>query len=521
MAAPTLQQIGAWLAETAPNGQLASDSRRIKAGDVFFAYPGDVADGRNFIAAAINQGAAAVLFDAADFTWNPAWTVPHLAVVDLKQKAGLLAHAFYAQPDAAMFCVGLTGTNGKTSCALWLGQALARVGVSTAVIGTLGVGLMAGVRTGSSASGSAPVAPVEFDITGYTTPDAVLLARTLADMRSAGAEALAIEVSSIGLDQERVAGMHFDVALLTNLTRDHLDYHGDLVQYEAAKTRLFDWPGLKCAVLNLDDAMGQRLAVHLAGKPELSLIGYTLADSATRPDLDGGVTLRASAVRSRIRGTDFHVDCRFGSALVKTGLVGHFNISNALAVLAVLLSKGIPWRSAIEAIEALTPAPGRMQQVGGQEAPMVVIDYAHTPDALAKTLAALRQVANERGGRLWCVFGCGGDRDPGKRPQMGEVAQLADQVLVTSDNPRSEDPHRIIEQIVAGMAAAGPQVQTIEDRASAILSAIKHAAKLDVILLAGKGHEAYQEIRGKKLPFSDADHAALALAARATMMRPN
>jgi UDP-N-acetylmuramoyl-L-alanyl-D-glutamate--2,6-diaminopimelate ligase len=379
------------------------------------------------------------------------------------------------------------------------------------VIGTLGVGLFAARSSGAP----------EFDITGYTTPDAVLLARTLAHMRKAGAAALAIEVSSIGLDQERVAGMHFDVALLTNLTRDHLDYHGDLARYEAAKARLFDWPGLQCAVLNLDDAMGLRLAAHLAGKPSLSLIGYTLADQATQPDIEGGVTLRASGLRSRSRGTDFHVDCRFGSALVKTGLVGRFNISNALAVLAVLLNKGIAWRSAIEAIEALTPAPGRMQQVGGQDAPMVVIDYAHTPDALAKTLATLRQIANERGGRLWCVFGCGGDRDPGKRPQMGEIAQLADQVLVTSDNPRSEDPHRIIAQIVAGMAPAGAKVQTIEDRASAILSAIKHAAKLDVILLAGKGHEAYQEIRGKKLPFSDADHAALALAARATMMRPN
>jgi UDP-N-acetylmuramoyl-L-alanyl-D-glutamate--2,6-diaminopimelate ligase len=512
MSAATLQQIAAWLTETAPHGQLASDSRRIQAGDVFFAYPGDGADGRSFIAAAIEQGAAAVLFDAADFAWNPQWTVPHLAVAKLKQQAGLLAHAFYAQPDAAMFCVGLTGTNGKTSCALWLGQALARTGLATAVIGTLGVGLFAA---------RSPALAPEFDVTGYTTPDAVLLARTLAGLRSAGAEALAIEVSSIGLDQERVAGMHFDVALLTNLTRDHLDYHGDLAQYEAAKTRLFDWPGLQCAVLNLDDPMGLRLAAHLAGRPAVRLIGYTLADSTTRPEMAGLDLLRASGLRSRARGTDFHVECSVGSALVKTGLVGHFNISNALAVLAVLLSKGIPWRSAIEAIEALTPAPGRMQQVGGQDAPMVVIDYAHTPDALAKTLATLRQVARERGGRLWCVFGCGGDRDPGKRPQMGAIAQMADQVLVTSDNPRSEDPHAIIAQIVAGMDQPGSQAQTIEDRASAILSAIKHAAKLDVILLAGKGHETSQEIRGKKLPFSDADHAALALAARATMMRTN
>jgi UDP-N-acetylmuramoyl-L-alanyl-D-glutamate--2,6-diaminopimelate ligase len=509
-----MQQIKAWLTKAAPTGQLASDSRRIQPGDVFFAYPGAGADGRSFIAAAIEQGAAAVLFDdTPDFAWNPAWTVPHLAVANLRQQAGPLAHAFYAMPDAAMFSVGLTGTNGKTSCALWLAQALARVGVPTAVIGTLGVGLFA-------ARSSASDAVAAFDVTGYTTPDAVLLARTLAGMRAAGAEALAIEVSSIGLDQQRVAGMHFDVALLTNLTRDHLDYHGDLARYEQAKNRLFDWPGLKCAVLNLDDAMGLRLAARLAGKP-VTLIGYTLADGASVPAIAGLTVLRASGVRSRLRGTDFHVECSYGSALVKTGLVGHFNISNALGVLAVLLVKGIPWRAAIEAIEALTPAPGRMQQVGGQDAPMVVIDYAHTPDALAKTLATLRQVAQERGGRLWCVFGCGGDRDPGKRAQMGAIAQMADQVLVTSDNPRSEDPHRIIEQIVAGMDKPGAQVLTVEDRASAILSAIKHAAKLDVILLAGKGHEAYQEIKGKKLPFSDADHAALALAARATMMRTN
>jgi len=515
MSAPTMQQIVAWLAGAAPTGQLASDSRRIQRGDVFFAYPGAGADGRSFIAAALAQGAAAVLFDdAPDFAWDPAWTAPHLAVANLRQQAGPLAHAFYALPDTAMFCVGLTGTNGKTSCALWLGQALSRVGLPTAVIGTLGVGLFA---ARSSPSGAASA---EFDVTGYTTPDAVLLARTLAGMRAAGAEALAIEVSSIGLDQQRVAGMHFDVALLTNLTRDHLDYHGDLARYEQAKNRLFDWPGLKCAVLNLDDAMGLRLVARLAEKP-VALIGYTLADRALRPDVDGVVMLRASGVRSRLRGTDFHVECSYGSALVKTGLVGHFNISNALGVLAVLLVKGIPWRAAIEAIEALTPAPGRMQQVGGQDAPMVVIDYAHTPDALEKTLTTLRQVAQERGGRLWCVFGCGGERDPGKRPQMGAIAQLADQVLVTSDNPRSEDPYRIIEQIVAGMDSAGAQVQTVEDRASAILLAIKHAARADVILLAGKGHEAYQEIKGKKLPFSDADHAALALAARATMMRTN
>ncbi len=516
MPAIDIEQVRQWIGQVAPKAQLASDSRRIKRGDVFFAYPSQTADGRAFIGAAIAQGAAAILFEQQGFDWNEAWTVPHLAVQGLKSSAGPIAHAVYNAPDSAMFSVGVTGTNGKTSCALWLGQALSRLGTQTAVIGTLGAALC-------KARGE-----VEFDVTGYTTPDAVLLARTLAEMRDAGAAALAIEVSSIGLDQGRVLGMHFDVALLTNLTRDHLDYHGDMARYEAAKTQLFDWPGLRTAVVNLDDAMGLRLIDYLKNKPgnQVALVGYTLADESARPAIDGVAILRASQLRSRHAGTDFHLECPQGAALVKTSLIGRFNISNALAVLGALLAKGVGLRVAQEAIEALTPAPGRMQQLGGQDAPMVVIDYAHTPDALEKTLAALRQVAQERGGQLWCVFGCGGDRDPGKRPQMGAIAQMADHALVTSDNPRSEDPHAIIAQILAGMdgtdgGSSACVVQAIEDRASAILSAVKHAAKPDVILLAGKGHEPYQEIKGKKLAFSDADHAALALAARATMMRPH
>ncbi len=513
MTSATMQEIARWLAAIAPAGQLASDSRRIGPGDVFFAYPGDAGDGRRFIGAAIAQGAAAVLHEGQDFDWDPAWRVPHLAVAGLKKLAGPIAHAFYGQPDSAMFSVGVTGTNGKTSSALWLGQALARLGRPSAVIGTLGVGLYQGRNT------------PEFDVTGYTTPDAVLLARTLAALRGQGAAALAIEVSSIGLDQARTAGMHFDVALLTNLTRDHLDYHGDMAAYEAAKNRLFDWPGLQSAVLNLDDPMGARLAARLAGTlpGRLPLLGYTLADAATVPDAGAVVMLRASQLRSRAAGTEFHLDSPFGAAVVKTQLVGAFNISNALGVLGALLAGGAPWRAALDAIEALVPAPGRMQQVGGQDAPMVVIDYAHTPDALDQTLRTLRQVAQERGGQLWCVFGCGGERDQGKRPQMGAIAQLADHVLVTSDNPRGEEPHAIIGQIVAGMDRARPgcALQTIEDRAAAILSAVKHAAKADVILLAGKGHEPYQEIKGKKLPFSDAEHAQLALSARLTMMRTN
>ena len=509
----SLLEVCQWIAKSAPAGKLASDSRRIEAGDVFFAYPGDAADGRAFIARAIAQGAAAVVYDSADFIWDDTLATPHLAVPELKKHAGPIAHACNGMPDAAMFTVGVTGTNGKTSCAVWLGQAFARLGETAAVIGTLGVGVFNGRGE------------VDYDATGYTTPDAVLLAQKLAELREASATALAIEVSSIGLEQGRTSGMHFDVALFTNLTRDHLDYHGDMESYEAAKTRLFEWPGLKTAVLNLDDPAGIRLVNHLKTRfgSALPLIGYTLHDIAAQPDIDGVAILRASQFRSRHAGTDFHLESPYGAANVKTQLVGHFNISNALAVLGALLAKGAALKAGVDALEALAPAPGRMQQLGGHDAPMVVVDYAHTPDALEKTLQALRQVADERGGQLWCVFGCGGDRDPGKRPQMGAIAQLAQHVLVTSDNPRSEDPAEIISQIIKGMDKDHPQstFQAIEDRAAAILSAVKHAQKQDVILVAGKGHEAYQEIKGKKMPFSDADHAALAFAARVTMMRTN
>ena len=490
-----------WIRSVAPAGRLVSDSRRVQPGDVFFAY----ADGHRFIGAAVAQGAAAVVHDAG-VEWDDALTVPHLAVAELKRQAGPIAHACQDMPDAAMFTVGVTGTNGKTSCAVWLGQAFARLGTPAAVIGTLGVGLFKGR------------AEPTYDVTGDTTPDAVLLAEKLADVRAAGATVLAIEVSSIGLEQGRTDGMHFDVALFTNLTRDHLDYHGDMASYEAAKVKLFTWPGLKTAVINLDDEAGLRLLGHIPAG--VAVTGYTLRDTDAQPDIDGVAILRASNLRSRHAGTEFHLASPSGSGTARTQLVGRFNISNALAVLGALLAKGVALRAALDAIEALTPAPGRMQQVGGQDAPMVVIDYAHTPDALEKTIAALRQVADERHGRLWCVFGCGGDRDPGKRPQMGKIAQSADQVIVTGDNPRSEDPAAIIAQVAAGMDPALP-FQAIEDRAAAILSAVKHAGKLDVILLAGKGHEPYQEIKGRKMAFSDLEHATLALSARLTMMRTN
>ena len=506
-----LASIQAWLQELVtaalPTFRLVSDSRKISAGDVFFAYPGDGADGRTYIGQALQNGAAAVVFEANQFNWNPDWAVPHLAVDGLKKIAGPIANTFYQQPDRDMSVIAVTGTNGKTSCSQWLGHALAQLGQTTGVIGTLGIGTFV------------PRQRAEFTVTGYTTPDAILLQTELLKLQQAGVQALAIEASSIGLDQGRLNGLHIDIALFTNFTRDHLDYHGDMATYEAAKRALFEWPGLQHAVINLDDEMGLRLARQMQQKGgAVAVIGYALTDAVMESAAALGEfpILRATAVRTSASGTAFHVASSFGAGQIKTHLVGQFNVSNVLGILGVLLAKGIAWDAAIHALERLTAVPGRMEQFGGQDAPLIVIDYAHTPDALEKTLLTLRQVAEQRGGELWCVFGCGGDRDPGKRPQMGAVAEMADHVIVTSDNPRSEDPGQIIAQILSGMKSAAT-VQTQEDRAAAILRAVRKASKADVVLLAGKGHETYQEIKGKKLPFLDADHTALALASRATM----
>ena len=505
----TPEQIVDWLRAQAPAAELSSDSRSIVAGDVFLAYPGDAADGRRFIEDAIERGAVAVVCEADGLVWHGATDFPLLAVAGLKARAGLIACLWYGQDDAALFTVAITGTNGKTSCSQWLAAALSRLTGPCAVIGTLGTGLF---RRGSVD---------RLAETGYTTPDAVLLQRRLRDLRRAGATALAIEASSIGLDQGRLNGLPVQTALFTNFTRDHLDYHDDMAAYEAAKTALFDQPGLQHAVLNLDDAMGVRLLARLQSRaPQVALTGYTLAAATADETAPAGITmLRAGELRSSQAGTSFQLSTASGTMLVRTRLVGRFNVSNVLGIIGVLLGQGHPLRAIIDAIEALTAVPGRMQQFGGQDAPLVVIDYAHTPDALEKTLAALQQVAQQRHGKVWCVFGCGGDRDPGKRPQMGLAALAADEIIITSDNPRGEAAADIIAQTLQGTeghAASHSTPLVVEDRAAAILWAVRHAANADVILLAGKGHENYQEIRGKKLPFLDADHAALALATRAT-----
>ncbi|MBC8749761.1 MULTISPECIES: UDP-N-acetylmuramoyl-L-alanyl-D-glutamate--2,6-diaminopimelate ligase [Paraburkholderia] len=498
----------AWLhAHVRPGAHLHADTRSLAAGDAFFAYAVDGADNRAFIDAACERGAAAVLVQPEGFRGTLDTSVAH-AVPALNELAGTIASAWYRDPSDAMLAVGITGTNGKTSCSQWVAAALSALGTRCAIVGTLGTGLVG-----------------QLVATGFTTPDAPQLQRSLAQLRDAGAQAVAMEVSSHALHQGRVNGTAFDIAVFTNLTQDHLDYHGTFDAYEAAKARLFAWPELRTAVINCDDAAGRRLLASTRGHARTIAYGIEAgqhsADAERTSQADAWLT--ASNVRATATGTAFHLNTSdWGNAEVEVQTLGLFNVSNLLAVFGVLLAADVPFDAALAELAKLEPVNGRMQRLGGRpqnDEPLVVIDYAHTPDALEKTLEALRPIATARGGELVCMFGCGGDRDATKRPLMGAIAErLADNVVVTSDNPRSEDPLAIIEQIVTGMRDAS-KARRIEDRASAILQAIRGAAGEDVIVLAGKGHEATQEIMGKKRAFSDQDHARLALAARATQTR--
>jgi UDP-N-acetylmuramoyl-L-alanyl-D-glutamate--2,6-diaminopimelate ligase len=455
---------GQLAAQGAMINQLSSDSRRCAPGVAFLAYPGEVADGRRHIPDALERGAAAVVWEQEAFAWDSRWKIPNAPVKNLKQQAGALAHEFYGRPSESLWVCGVTGTNGKTSCSQWIAALLGK----TAVIGTLGAGFPGSLSSAIN-----------------TTPDAVELQAVLRKFLDQGAQSVAMEVSSHGLAQGRVNGVRFDCALFTNLTHDHLDYHGTMAAYGEAKARLFEMPGLEVAVLNLDDAFGVELARRLAGR--VRTIGYSLEPHNAPVDQklvwDPGLKIPA---------------------------LGRFNASNALGVLGCLVASGMALVEAKKRLAALPPVPGRMQALG--EAPLVVIDYAHTPDALENVLHALRPVAQERGGQLLVAFGAGGDRDPTKRPRMGEIAvRLADRVLITSDNPRSENPLSIIEQI----CAAAPAAEVEADRARAIEQLILQAHASDVILIAGKGHETYQEIAGRRAHFSDEEHARAALARRA------
>ena len=460
--------------------RLTADSRRCAPGSAFFAYPGEKADGRAYISDALHRGASAVLWEEERFSWRPEWRVPNVAVRDLKQRAGFVAADFHGRPSQQLWVCGVTGTNGKTSCSQWVAAALERFGAKSGVIGTLGTGF-----------------PGALQDAGNTTPDALELQTTLKGMLAAGARAVAMEVSSHGLVQGRANGVHFSCALFTNLSHDHLDYHGTMQAYGEAKAQLFAAPGLQTAILNLDDAFGVELARRLTGR--VRTIGYGLRP-LDRRSADEFISLDAA----------MDLSSSWGGGKLRTRQLGRFNLSNVLGVLGALVAHGVPFADAVRLVAELPDVPGRMQAVG--ERPLVVVDYAHTPDALEKVLDVLRPLAAARGGRLAVVFGAGGDRDPAKRPLMGAAAARgADRVLITSDNPRSEDPLRIIEAVARG---AGVRAQREPDRRLAIESAVREAAPEDVLLIAGKGHESYQEIAGQRLPFSDQAVARAALAKR-------
>jgi UDP-N-acetylmuramoyl-L-alanyl-D-glutamate--2,6-diaminopimelate ligase len=497
-------------------GTLRTDSRQVQPGDGFLAWPGRSVDARRYVPQVLAAGATACLVEREGFE---AWGLddPRIAALPgLAAQAGELADAYYGQPSAALEVVAATGTNGKTSTTWWTAQALGALGRRCALVGTLGIGEPPRIRAPGAASPAgdqAGEAAAAFVATGLTTPDAVQLHAALRGFVDRGCAACAIEASSIGLEQSRLAGLRIAVALFSNLSRDHLDYHGTLPAYWAAKRRLFAWPGLRAAAVNVDDAHGAELAAGLRREGRLDL--WTCS-------MRGAARLAARELRQGLRGLDFTLVEDGGQALpVASPVFGEFNVANLLLVVAALRALGVPLAEAAAVVPVLGAVPGRMQRVEpppdapAVALPEVIVDYAHSPDALAHALAALRPLAAARGGQLWCVFGCGGDRDPGKRAPMGEAAaRRADRVVLTSDNPRSEPPAAILAQVAAG-AAGATNLHCVEDRAEAIVLAIAEADARDVVLIAGKGHEDTQELGGLRRPFSDLAEAARALAARA------
>ncbi|MDE2504660.1 MAG: UDP-N-acetylmuramoyl-L-alanyl-D-glutamate--2,6-diaminopimelate ligase, partial [Burkholderiales bacterium] len=469
------------------------------AGDGFLAWPGHAGDGRRHVGAALAAGAAACLVEAegaAAYAFDDARIA---ALPRLQEQAGAVADACFGHPGRRLDIVAATGTNGKTSTAWWTAQALTRLGRRCGFIGTLGAGEPPRLD-------GAPALPIE--ATGLTTPDAVTLQREFKRCADAGFAACAIEASSIGLVEHRLEAAPIKVALYTNFTRDHLDFHGTMTAYWAAKRRLFDWPGLGAAVINVDDEAGAALAAELdPARARRALDLWTVSIRAAA---------RLSAQDLHYAGGGLAFDVVEGAqrvALAST-LVGAYNANNLLVVIGGLRALGVPLREACAAAAAVTPVPGRMQRVAGAGID-VVVDYAHTPDALEQVLGALRPLAAARGARLWCLFGCGGNRDATKRPLMGAIAARgADRVVVTSDNPRDEAPDAILAQILAGVVGRD-DVEVCADRREAIRRAITGAAAGDVVLLAGKGHEDYQEIQGRRRHFSDLEEAAAALRLRA------
>lgn len=466
---------------------LSLDSRFAARGDLFFACAGTRSHGIDYLQQVCKSGVAAVAWEPTDELRqlgreiNGVPDVPVIAVEGLSQLVGVIADRFYGHPSHDLVVVGITGTDGKTSTSQFLGYCLDRAQSRCGIIGTLGYGLYGELQEAT-----------------HTTPDAIRIQSLMTSMREQGARYVVMEVSSHGLDQGRVNGIKFDIAVLTNLSRDHLDYHGDMESYAQAKQRLFQMPGLRYAVVNRDETFTQILRQALDHDVRVISYGVTPVTSDA-----GELQLQAADIRLHGHGMHFRVSGPWGDAEIDTPLLGRFNVSNLLAVLSVLIALEVPWEEACGLLGQLRTIPGRMESIPAAEhqgAPMVVVDYAHTPKALAQVLQALREHCH---GKLWCVFGCGGDRDAGKRPLMGAAAeQYADWIVVTDDNPRTESADHIIRDILAGIQIQDT-VHVQRDRARAIQWALEHADTGDVVLVAGKGHEEYQLVGDRKLPFSD------------------
>ncbi len=493
-------------------GVLTTDSRKVGPGDGFIAWPGAATDGRKYVGAALRNGASACLVEdeglgTFDFEMGASESIASFS--QLKAATGLIAAAYYEAPSGSLEVIAITGTNGKTSTAWWLAHALSNLpgghSLPCAMVGTLGIAAPQPTAASESATSG-----FSFDLVGngLTTPDPVLLQQSLHSFVSQGVKACALEASSIGIEEQRLAGTRIQVAVFTNFTQDHLDYHGSMATYWKAKAALFKWPGLKAAVINVDDEQGAQLAERLAkSSAGTSLDIWTVSCKAP-------ARLRAQDIYYEASGLRFCVAEAGHSTEVHSRLIGHYNVSNMLGVMAAMRALGVSLENSANTCSLLPAVPGRMQCLGGSGEPLAVVDYAHTPDALAQTLLALRPLTQVRGGKLWCVFGCGGNRDASKRPLMGAIAaQHADRILVTSDNPRNEPPQAIISQILIGLAG-NSSVEVESDRALAIAQVIRSIEVEDVVLVAGKGHEDYQEVDGQRLPFSDQAHIEAALQKR-------
>jgi UDP-N-acetylmuramoyl-L-alanyl-D-glutamate--2,6-diaminopimelate ligase len=481
---------------------ITQDSRSVTPGAAFLACQGRTHHGLQFAQDAVDAGARAILWEPAPDVTAPVLDASVIvrAVPNLHAQLGYIADRFFDAPSASMTVAGITGTNGKTTCAWLLAQSLNFCGRRAAYIGTLGAGI-----------------PGALEELAHTTPDALTLQRSLASLRTAGVDSVAMEISSHALDQNRCAGMRLHTAVFTNLTQDHLDYHGDMVNYGAAKAKLFYWPTLSARVINIDDPFGLELARdRLQGGS--GAVQSRLFLTSRRPSewlTSGADFVYTTGVKARSSGLELEIESSRGAGRLRSQLIGDFNIENLLTVLAVLLAWDVPLEQARTALERCHAPPGRMQPDGGGSKPLVLVDYAHTPDALSKALRAAREHCD---GTLWCVFGCGGERDQGKRALMGQIAaQLADRIVLTDDNPRREDPQRIVTAIMEGVIAggAGWRARVSHDRAEAIGIAVNSAAAGDVVLVAGRGHEPYQLVGTERRAFSDAAVVHQLLAERA------